>query len=221
MTMKEALENVGFEATKVYGTPEDVTNILRTHRTGDSLVELANNLYIKSENISDNDMAVIKDICPIGFAGVKEKIRKNRYMIREISYKDLDKYEYVIYASKKYGVVAVVRNAENIEMVNRQIEDMLLAGEPTEYPDVWEQDYVALFIDTRTYVDVSYRKQGTYVTRPCLGRNIREKMEQGIIDLTAFTEKGGIIDDNHFYLLHRNKDKEYYVVRYREFDYKN
>ena len=80
------------------------------------------------------------------------------------------------------------------------------------------EDFIALYVDEFDGVRISFKSGNLYKTFPCLGKYINEKESTGELNLAGFRERGGIIHNDRYYLLHVNKDGEYYIVRYKKFD---
>ena len=213
--MRKALESAGLEVTQRYYNVNDIGIETSGDMANEKKLSMANNLYFNSDELSDDDVDFIVDTAIYGNNELIEFIKMNRDRVRKIKGKDLRKYRYVAYVSKRYGTAEVLVNIAG--EYEEQIENCLSTGEHMDFTEAKQQDYIAVYIDKTEFIGVSYIKRGRYVTKPYLGSAILDRELSGELNLETFFEKGGIIHPNHFYLLHKNENKEYYLTRYRGF----
>lgn len=213
--MRKALESAGLELTQRYTSVNDIGIEISGTMTDEQKLSVANRLYSNSEELSDCDIDFITDTAIYGNKELIDFIKSNRDRVRKIRGKDLRKYMYVAYISKRYGSAEVLTSIAG--EYEHQTEDCLSIGEHRDFTQAMMQDYIAVYMDKTEFIGTSYIKRGNYVTKPYLGSVILDRELSGQIDLLEFYERGGIIQPNHFYLLHKNEDGQYYLTRYRGF----
>lgn len=221
MKVEKALAEAGVPITTKYTSEKDIDILIATGHTGRKAVRTANFMYNNSDEISDEDIRQIGELAILGDEKLVEFIRSNRDKVRVICKDDLYLYTYVIYVSKRYGVAGMITAEDVRNNIGTRIEEMLSTGDFGYNEEALKQGYVAVCIDRVSYIKVSKIYNGIEVTKPCLGRNIRERVEEGKLDMHTYEERGGTIKDRHFYLLHKNhKTNEYYLTRYKALDKK-
>lgn len=219
MTITEKLNQQGFKVSEPRYLSDDEVHLSIVGKPSFTKLETANWLYNQTQPISKESLIESFGVVLHKDTALTGKLVENWKKVRKVTYRNLRYFEKAVYISKEYGVIRVIDHTESPSRIVEQLEDRVMTGESKEDLSWMDsEDFIALYVDEFDGVRISFKSGNLYKTFPCLGKYINEKERAGELNLEGFRERGGIIHNDRYYLLHVNKDGEYYIVRYKKFD---